>query len=217
MCSPVMKYAVLCSMLLGTISLRAQQKLAPPPVEEVGVYYEQNGQWVEMMPEIVNWKTGGAVKAVATAGIVKGDVNGRIVGRSSRTPMSAPIHLLVYCPEGTQITEYQLIRMREHSNSREFRTVTGGIFHVSGGAMRDTVPFESSHIAKRTYAIDLSGLPAGEYGLLPPGAHMVSSASAQLGKMYTFSLGPQDVVSKANEQPIKKGWKQSILGKADPF
>ncbi|MGI9073358.1 MAG: hypothetical protein ACR2JB_19080 [Bryobacteraceae bacterium] len=133
-------------------------------------------------------ETGGVVKTVATAGIVKGDVNGRLRRGKSKTQFSGPIQLLVYCPEGTQITEYQLIRLRMHSNSREFRTVTGGIFHVSGDSDRDDLPFNSNHIAVRTYTIALTGLRPGEYGLLPPGAIATRSASVQLGKMYTFTV-----------------------------
>lgn len=157
-------------------------------VSEIGVYYQKDGQWIEMMPEVVNWKTGGVIKTIGTAGIVKGDVNGRIRGGRSRTPLSGSIQLLAYCPEGTQVTEYQLIRLRTHSNSREFRTVTGGIFHVSGDSNRDDLPFTYRHVAKQTWTIPLSGLQPGEYGLLPAGAIEARSASAQLGKMYTFTV-----------------------------
>jgi hypothetical protein len=186
----------------------AQEKLPPSPVDEVGVYFKQNGHWVEMMPEVVNWKTGGVMKSISTAGIVKGDVNGRINRATSRTELAAPTELLVYCSEGVEITEYQLIRMHTHSNAREFRTVTGGVFDVSGGAKRDTIDFESEHIAQRTYIVRLPNLPAGEYGLLAPGASMANSASAQLGKMYTFSIGdsPQTATLSANtDRPM---WKQ---------
>jgi len=77
--------------------------------------------------------------------------------------------------------------LRTHSNGREFRTVTGEIFHVSGGSNPDDLPFDSQHIATRTWTITLDGLPLGEYGLLPPGAIGARSASAPLGKMYTFT------------------------------
>jgi hypothetical protein len=98
------------------------------------------------------------------------------------------MRFLIYAPEGSQITEYQLIKLRTHSNAREFRTVTGGIFHVSGGAKRDDLPFEGQHVAIRTWIVELDGLTAGEYGFLPPGAIQAQSASAQLGKMYTFTV-----------------------------
>lgn len=121
-----------------------------------------------MMPEVVNWKTGGVLKSVSTAFIVKGDVNGRLRGARSKTTTSNPIRLLVRCPEGTEVTEYQLIRLRTHSDAREFRTVTGGVFHASGNSSRDDLPFDSQHVAPHTWTIPLGTLRAGEYGLLPP-------------------------------------------------
>lgn len=202
-----MKIVALC-LLSASFCCVAQEKLPPPPVDEVGVYYQQGNSWIEMMPEVVNWKTGGVVKSLATVGVVKGDVNGRINGPTSRTPLSAPIDLLVYCPEGTAITEYQLIRTRPHSGSREFRTVTGGVFHRTGGAMRDVLDFDSGRVAKRTYVIHLPALAVGEYGLLSPGAAMASSASAQLGKLYTFTIGGANI-----SEHKKKSW----LSNSGPF
>src|SRR5262249_32241662 len=37
---------------------------------DVGVYYKKGDKWEEMLPEVVNWKTGGVLKHVASAGIV---------------------------------------------------------------------------------------------------------------------------------------------------
>jgi len=175
-------------VLLLTSACHSQERLPASPVDEVGVYYRHAGQWVEMMPEVINWKTGGVMKSVGTVGVVKGDVNGKINGHISRTPLTKPIELLVYCPEGTAISEYQLIKLHAHSNSREFRTVTGGVFHRSGGATRDTLELpQGQHVAQRTWTVQLPGLAPGEYGILPPGIE-ARSASAQLGKMYTFTI-----------------------------
>jgi hypothetical protein len=154
----------------------------------VGVYFQSDGKWVDVPPEVVNWKTGGVLKNVGTLGVVKGDVNGKIKSGTSRTHLLQPIELLVYAPDGTAITEYQLIKLRTHSDSREFRTVTGGVFHASGGAERDTLEFTSKHIAQRTWTIPLGDLKPGEYGLLPPGMGDARSASAQLGKIYSVSI-----------------------------
>jgi hypothetical protein len=175
-------------MLALVCSVSAQEKLGPPPVDEVGVYFQKDNQWIDLAPEVVNWKTGGVLKSVGTLGVVKHDVNGKLHGGSSKTSLTQPIRLLVYAPEGTAITEYQLIKLHTHSSSREFRTVTGGVFHVSGGTERDTLEFEGKHIAQRTWAIALGNLMSGEYGLLPPGIYESRSASSQLGKMYTFSI-----------------------------
>ena len=140
-----------------------------------------------MLPEVVNWKTGGVMKSLASGGLVKGDVNGHLQGSNSRNSLTSPVEVVIYTPEGTSITEYQLLHLREHGDAREFRTVTGGVMHVSGGAARDVVPFESKKAASRTYRILLPNLGAGEYGFLPPGA-VSSASSASMGKIFTFHV-----------------------------
>jgi hypothetical protein len=158
-----------------------------PPGIDIGVFYKKAGKWEEMLPEVVNWKTGGVMKSIASAGIVKGDINGHIAGDHSRNSAASPLEILIYAPEGVAITEYQLLHLREEKDSREFRTVTGGVLHVSGGATRDVIPFEGKKIANRMYKVLLPSLGAGEYGFLPPGA-VTSSNSASIGKMYTFRV-----------------------------
>jgi len=157
-------------------------------VNEVGVYYMKNDAWTDLPPEVVNFKTGGVLKSIGTAGIVKGDVNGRVNGEHSKTSLKTPVSLLVYTPEGVSITEYQLLRLRDSKDAREFRTVTGGVMHVSGGATRDLVPFEGKKTAPRTYEIALPGLISGEYGLLPPAGSDSTSSSGRIGKIYSFRL-----------------------------
>jgi hypothetical protein len=158
-----------------------------PQNPDIGVYYKKAGKWEEMLPEVVNWKTGGVLKSIGTAGIVKGDVNGHIGGGHSRNSVTTPVEVFILAPEGVAITEYQLLHLREHNDAREFRTVTGGVMHVSGGATRDIIPFESKKTANRMYKVVLPNLGAGEYGFLPPGA-FGSASSASIGKMYTFRL-----------------------------
>jgi hypothetical protein len=127
------------------------------------------------------------LKHVASAGVVKGDVNGHINNEHSRNSVKTPIEILIYAPEGVEYTEYQLIHLRESGGSREFRTVTGGVMHTSGGATRDLLPFEAKQAGKRMWKVVLPTLGAGEYGFLPPGA-IGSANSASIGKMYTFRL-----------------------------
>jgi hypothetical protein len=161
---------------------------AAAPVTEVGVYYLKGEAWTDLPPEVVNFKTGGVLKSIGTAGIVKGDVNGHVNGEHSKTGLKSPVSLLVYAPEGTAITEYQLLRLRDSKDGREFRTVTGGVMHVSGGATRDLVPFESKKTAPRTYEIVLPSLGTGDYGLLPPAGGDSTSSSGRIGKIYSFRL-----------------------------
>ncbi len=167
---------------------RSVSESTPAPVQEVGLYYKKGGEWVELQPEVVNWRTGGVLKSIASAGIVKGDINGVVQGRNSRNSVKTPVEILIYAPDGVSVTEYQLLRLREKDDRREFRTMTGGVLHSSGGATRDLIPFESKKIAARTWVVVLPNLGAGEYGFLAPGAVGSQHASAQLGKMYTFRL-----------------------------
>jgi hypothetical protein len=159
-----------------------------PPVNEIGVYYKKAGAWADVEPEVVNWKTGGVLKSIGSAGIVKGDVNGHLNGQHSPNSVKTPLEFLIYVPEGVAISEYQLLRLRDQKEAREFRTVTGGVLHVSGGATRDLLPFESKKIAPRTYLVVLPNISTGEYGFLPPGAAVSSHASATLGKIYSFRV-----------------------------
>ena len=159
------------------------------PSLDIGVYAKRQGQWVEMLPEVVNWKSGGVMKSVATVGVVKGDVNGHLVGKHSHNSVTTPLEFLIVVPEGVAITEYQLLHLRENGNNREFRTVTGGVFHVSGGATRDLLQYDGKKVGKRQYAVSLgSKLEKGEYGFLPPGAVADRNAAASSGKLYSFQV-----------------------------
>ena len=172
-------------------ALQANRQADPPSSAlptEIGVYALQKDKWTDVLPEVVNWKTGGVVKNVASVGIVKGDVNGHVNGATSRNRLTTPIEFLIVVPEGVAITEYQLIRLHQHGGNREFRTVTGGVFHVSGGATRDLMPFEGTKVTARTYAVNFSRASgAEEYGFLPPGA-FTSTNAASSGKIYSFRV-----------------------------
>lgn len=181
--------AMLKRSMAGTSSTTgAGYELSPTGYPaEIGVYWKKDREWMEVLPEVINWKTGGIFKSIATAGIVKGDVNGHLDGKQSRNRVTTPLQFLVYTAEGVAITEYQLLKLRENKNNREFRTVTGGILHTKGGTTRDLLPFEGKKVASRTFVITLTGLVPGEYGFLPPGA-FTSATSASIGKMHTFSV-----------------------------
>jgi hypothetical protein len=186
----------------ATLPVNASGSSTGPLPIEIGVYIRANGSLVEMEPEIVNWQTGGFVKTYATLGFVKGDLNGKISGAISPTQLSRPAVLVIRTAEGTSVTEYQLLHLHGKSNRREFRAVTGGVIHQSGGAERDTIHFEPRKIAERTWEISLGELTAGEYGFLPPGVY--SSSISSSGKMYTFGI------SQEKEHPAGTNAKSSL-------
>ena len=161
----------------------------PSGIDEVGVYYkDKSGSWQALMPEIVNFKSGGAMKKFMTQGIVKGDVNGHISGKRGKTVVTFPAVFAVYLPEGTAITEYQLLRLHQSGDAREFRSMTGGVIHQSGGATRDALEFQPQKLAPRVYQITLdAALGKGEYGFLPPGAYQSRNMGSS-GKIYAVSV-----------------------------
>jgi len=161
------------------------------PFTEVGVYYKKAGEWMEVLPEVVNWRTGGVLKTIASAGIVKQDINGHIPGPHSRNSVALPAEFVIYAAEGVAITEYQLLRLRGKRDYREFRTITGGVLHQKSGAMRDMVPFEGKKVGNRLFTVILpANLGAGDYGFLWLGAAGSSGGltSLSMGKMYTFRV-----------------------------
>jgi len=143
-------------------------ELPAPVVSEVGVYYNKNGAWADVLPEIVDSKTTGTLKKV----VGKGAINGHIKGLHSPNQLKVPIELLVYVEEGVAITEYKLLRLTEQKDAREFR---------SGADPRDQMLFDSKKVAPRTYLITLSAMASGEYGLLQAG---------RPSRIYSFSVIP---------------------------
>jgi hypothetical protein len=155
---------------------------------DLGVYRMVKNEWTSLPTEQVNWKTGGVLKTIATDGIVKGDVNGHIKGTESQSKVTTPLQFLIKTQDGQEATDFQLVRLHKKSDAREFRTMTGGVFHASGGATRDAVSFEQKRIAKHTYEITLPvTLPPGEYAFLAPGLTQ-STTSGSTGRAYTFHL-----------------------------
>jgi hypothetical protein len=161
----------------------------PAGIEDVGVYFwDGSGAWAPMLPEIVIFESSGKLKNIASAGIVKGNLNGRIDGPRSRLNATLPVSFAVYLPEGVAITEYQLLHLRPNAGSRLFLSAAGGVLHTSAGAARDEVEFQPEKLAPRLYQITLTpSIGRGEYGLLAPGA-TTSSNKETSGKIYTVSV-----------------------------
>ncbi len=154
--------------------------------DEAGVYILLKGKLTEIDPEVVGWQTGGVMKSIATQGLTKGHTNGKVMKAKSALQAPNPFEFIIKTPEGTSATEYQLLRLDEKGNRREFRATTGGIIHSSGGAEKNALEFTPEKIASRTWRIKLADLKKGEYGFLPPGVSSQSISSS--GKIYTFGV-----------------------------
>ncbi len=189
-----LKKAGLADSVLNAMTNKARRQLtntivAPvevSPVNEIGVYYkDRNGQWQPMESEIVHVKSGGFIKNTLSDGIIKTDRNGVVNGREAKLLLPRPIEFLIYTADGVTASEYELVRFRLNSKDREFRTLTGGVIHSTGGAQRDDVVFTPVKTAPRTWTFTLSrDTPGAEYGILPPGTGNVTNG----GKIFTFAI-----------------------------
>jgi hypothetical protein len=156
------------------------------PVNEIGCYYKDStGRWQPMESEPVHSKSSGWIKNTLSQGIIKTDMNGMVNGPEAKLLLPRPIEFLLYTADGVDAGEYTLIRFRLNGKDREFRTLTGGVFHSTGGAKGDEVPFTAEKIAPRTWQFTLGrDTPGAEYGILPPGTGNITNG----GKIYTFAI-----------------------------
>jgi hypothetical protein len=182
----------------------AEAAKVPPPnpdvPDDVGVYAKVKGTLTEVYAEPVNWKSGGVGEHMLTLGMTKGHINGYVSKPKSKLQLGTPVDFIIKCKEGETPSEYQLLKLDEKGDRREFRAVTGGVYHSSGGAEKNAVPFEFEKIAPRTYRLKLGVLKHGEYGFLPPGGgsvggvgggasgKAVEGGSMNSGKLYTFGV-----------------------------
>jgi hypothetical protein len=168
--------------LAPAVPTSSPSRQSPLP-HEVGVYAKKNGDWIPVPSEMVNWKTAGALKTIATVGVIRENVNGLVAGVRSKTALNGPVQLMIVPPEGVELSEYQLVHLRVEKDCREFRTVTGGVLHSHSDASRDRLPLEGKKLAGRQYSVDFpEGAGPGEYGLLPP------ASTNGTGKIYSFRV-----------------------------
>ena len=147
------------------------------------------GSWQEVNTEVVNFKTGGVLKQVATVGIIKGDLNGLIGGRKSHLDLSGPATFILYVPREDRPVSTNCSDSMRPKRDENSALLTGGVVHVSGGAIRDTVDFTPKKLGPRVYQIVLPAeIGKGEYGFLPPLDAVSEKSMASSGKIYTFSF-----------------------------
>jgi hypothetical protein len=158
-------------------------------IDEIGVYYKAtSGEWIELHTERVVFKSSGAVKNILSDGLLKKDMNGHLDGAQSDLILPTGVELLIYAPAGTDANEYDLLRFELHKDSREFRTLTAGVFNSQSGAARDEIEFHPQKISAQLYTFTIpKDIEKGEYGVLPPGSANVQGI-AGTGKIFTFSI-----------------------------
>jgi hypothetical protein len=76
----------------STLNASAPAAPLPPGVDNIGIYYKDTGgNWQPLPSEVVIFQSGGVVKHVASAGLVKEDLNGLVGGMRSRLVVTTPV------------------------------------------------------------------------------------------------------------------------------
>lgn len=155
--------------------------------DDIGVFGIVGGTLKAVPVEIVSLKSRGMLKAMATAGIAKANINGFVSGATSTFRLSTPVELILRTPDGTAPTEYQVLMLESEKGRREFTAGKSGLTGTSlGDVSKNAVEVKFERIDRNVYKAILPELKRGEYGVLAPGLNMTNLAAA--GKMYTFSV-----------------------------
>jgi hypothetical protein len=150
---------------------------------EPGLYYRKGNEFLELLTEDVEWKTSGAMRSIASAGIIKKDLNGGIPGASSRNFLTNPMEIILVPPQGLTVNAYILLPMKPDKGLREFRV---GPVNSKSGVAKGAIPFGVEKVGPDRFRMVLqTPLPPGEYGVL---AATPNATSTGTSKMYTFRI-----------------------------
>jgi hypothetical protein len=151
---------------------------------EPGIYYKKNNEYFELLSEDVLWKTGGAMKSIASAGIVKKDLKGSLTGPSSRNFLQNPIEIVISPPTGLTINDYILLPMTPAKGLRGFEV---GPKNQQSGVAKGAIPFGVEKVGPNAFRMVFqTALGPGEYGILT--AKSVGGVSGSASRMFTFRL-----------------------------
>ena len=148
-----------------------------------GLFYKKNSEYFELITEDVDWQTKGAMKSMATVGIIKKDLNGQIAGPSSRNFLSNPMEIIISPPRGVTINSYILLPMKSEDGVRNFNV---GPVNKKSGLAKGAIAFGAEKVGENAYRVVLPAqLGPGEYGIL---ASTPNDAASTTHKMYTFRM-----------------------------
>jgi hypothetical protein len=148
-----------------------------------GLYYKKGNEYFELLTEDVEWKTGGAMKNIASAGIVKKDLKGAVTGPSSRNFLTNPMEIILFPPSGITVNSYILLPMKPDKGMRQFNV---GPLNQKSGVAKGALPFGVEKVGENLFRMVLqTPLSPGDYGILTA---TPSDSSAGTTKMHTFRV-----------------------------
>ena len=191
-----LKAAGVSEKILGAMLAKGKEAAAPSgaaksvaapsqraAISGPGLYYKKGTEYFELLTEEVEWRTGGAVKNIVSAGIVKKDLKGAISGPSSRNFLTNPMEIILFPPSGITVNSYILLPMNPNGGLREFNV---GPVNQKSGVAKGALPFGVEKVGENMFRMVLqTPLAPGEYGILTatPSASPTGSS-----KMHTFRI-----------------------------
>ena len=172
----------------------------PPP--EVGVYWRDVGKFLLLQGQLVtNTKAGGKAGSLFTYGLRNQHWDATIEGPTSKNVVRDPKPVFyLYVPEGTDSSDYVLLKLNKKDNRREFQVGSfGGVSGGKSGVQKDKeIPFHAEHLGIRVYKLTLdNALKPGEYGFfmgtgisqtMTPSRGGSRSGGAASGRIYDFTI-----------------------------
>ena len=172
----------------------------PPP--EVGVYWRDVGKFLLLQGQMVtNTKAGGKAGSLFTYGLRNQHWDATIEGPTSKNVVRDPKPVFyLYVPEGTDSSDYVLLKLNKKDNRREFQVGSfGGVSGGKSGVQKDKeIPFHAEHLGIRVYKLTLdNALKPGEYGFfmgtgisqtMTPSRGGSRSGGAASGRIYDFTI-----------------------------
>ena len=172
----------------------------PPP--EVGVYWRDVGKFLLLQGQLVtNTKAGGKAGSLFTYGLRNQHWDATIEGPTYKNVVRDPKPVFyLYVPEGTDSSDYVLLKLNKKDNRREFQVGSfGGVSGGKSGVQKDKeIPFHAEHLGIRVYKLTLdNALKPGEYGFfmgtgisqtMTPSRGGSRSGGAASGRIYDFTI-----------------------------
>jgi hypothetical protein len=187
------------AIVAGATPLTIDPSMPPP---EVGVYWRDEGKFVLLQGQMVaNTKAGGKAGSMFTYGLRGQHWDATIEGNTSKNLVRdrKPTFYL-YVPDGTDSSDYVLLKLNKKGNRREFQIGSfGGVRGGKSGVQRDKeIPFHAEHVGIRVYRLTLDdAMKPGEYGFfMGTGISQTMTASrggsrsggAASGRIYDFTI-----------------------------
>ncbi len=171
----------------------------PPP--EVGVFWRDGTNFILLQGQaMTNAKVGGKAGSFFSNGLRNQHWDAYLEGPTSKNVVRdrRPTFYL-YVPEGTDSSDYVLIKLNKKSDHREFEIGSfGGVTGGKSGVKRDKeLPFRAEHVGIRIYKLTVDDLRPGEYGFFMGTGQSASMAGAMggnrsggaaAGRIYDFAV-----------------------------